>query len=232
MLSKMKSLFKKKGYELNTRPYELNIVGIRSTQTQPNRFDDEIHVFYKTGVLNWEYHIFKATTDPGTYWLKNPMNSQGTAILAEGQYKNAYKLGLHRGQYLALVQIGKVAVIRDFNRNNSLDFFSGKMVNGYYGINIHRASLRGITKYVDKYSAGCQVFANISDFNKFLSMCKKHRQLYSNKFNYTLIDYRMIQRRNLQVIALTTGILALGTVAVTYYLTENEQIIKHTKDKR
>ena len=232
MLSKMKSLFKRKGYKLNTRPYELNIVGVRSTQAQPNRFDDEIHVFYKTGVLNWEYHIFKATTDPGTYWLKNPMNLQGTAILAEGQYKNAYKLGLHKGQYLALVQIGKVSVIRDFNRNNSLDFFSGKQVNGYYGINIHRASLRGITKYVDKYSAGCQVFSNISDFNKFLAMCKKHRDLYSNKFNYTLIDNRMIQRRSLQFIALTAGVLALSAVAITYYLTENEQIIKHPKDKR
>lgn len=223
MLSKMKSLFKKKGYELNTRPYELNIVGKRSAQGQPNRFDDEIHVFYKTRVLNWEYHIFKATTDPGTYWLKHPMNWQGTAILAEGQYKNAYKLGLHRGQYLALVQIGKVEVIRDFNRNNSLDFISGKKVNGYYGINIHRASLRGTTKFVDKYSAGCQVFANISDFNKFLEMCKKHRGLYGNKFNYTLIDYRMIQRKNLQFIALTAGALALSTVAVTYYLIENEQ---------
>jgi hypothetical protein len=217
MLSKMKSLFKKKGYKLNTRPYELNIVGIRSAQAKPNRFDDEIHVFYKSGGLNWEYHIFKATTDPGTYWLKHPMNWSGTAILAEGHYKNAYKLGLHKGQYLALVQIGKVSVIRDFNRNNSLDFLSGRKVNGYYGINIHRASLRGTTKYVDKYSAGCQVFANISDFNKFLAMCKKHRELYGNKFNYTLIDNRMVERRNLQVIALTTGVLALGTVALTYY---------------
>jgi hypothetical protein len=221
-LPQIKSLFKKNGYKINDRPYELNIVGIRSQVTRPNHFDDEIHVFYKTNGLNWEYHRFHATTDPGTYWLKHPMILSGTAILAEGQYKNAYKLGLHRGQYLALVQIGRVSVIRDFNRNNKLDFFSGTKRNGYYGINIHRASINGTTKYVDKYSAGCQVFANISDFNHFLSMCKKHKTLYGNKFTYTLIDQRMLERRKYQLIALTVGAIALGTGVATYYLLDHE----------
>lgn len=221
-LTQIKSIFKKNGYKINDRPYELNIVGIRSAITRPNRFDDEIHVFFKTSGLNWEYHRFKATTDPGTYWLKHPMNLSGTAILAEGQYRNAYKLGLHRGKYLALVQIGRVTVIRDFNRNNKLDFFNGTKRNGYYGINIHRASITGTTKSVDKYSAGCQVFSNISDFNHFLSMCKKHRSLYGNKFTYTLIDQRMLERKKYQLIALTVGALAVGTGVITYYIIENE----------
>lgn len=221
-LTQIKSIFKKNGYKINDRPYELNIVGIRSAITRPNRFDDEIHVFYKTRGLNWEYHRFKATTDPGTYWLKHPMNLSGTAILAEGQYRNAYKLGLHRGKYLALVQIGRVTVIRDFNRNNKLDFFNGTKRNGYYGINIHRASISGTTKNVDKYSAGCQVFSNISDFNHFLSMCKKHRSLYGNKFTYTLIDQRMLESKRYQLIALTVGALAVGTGVITYYIIENE----------
>lgn len=221
-LTQIKSIFKKNGYKINDRPYELNIVGIRSAITRPNRFDDEIHVFYKTSKLNWEYHRFKATTDPGTYWLKHPMNLYGTAILAEGQYRNAYRLGLHRGKYLALVQIGKVTVIRDFNRNNKLDFFSGVKGNGYYGINIHRASSTGTTKYVDKYSAGCQVFSNISDFNLFLTMCKKHRDLYGNKFTYTLIDQRMLERKRYQLIALSVGTLALSAGVITYYIIENE----------
>lgn len=221
-LTQIKSIFKKNGYKINDRPYELNIVGIRSAITRPNRFDDEIHVFFKTSGLKWEYHRFHATTDPGTYWLKHPMNLSGTAILAEGQYPNAYKLGLHRGKYLALVQIGRVTVIRDFNRNNKLDFFSGTKRNGYYGINIHRASIHGTTKYVDQYSAGCQVFANISDFNHFLLMCKKHRSLYGNKFTYTLIDQRMLERKRYQLIALTVGALAVGTGVATYYILDNE----------
>jgi hypothetical protein len=89
MLNKIKALLRFKRFKLFTRPYELNIVGLRSKSIFPNRFDDELHVFYKINPVNWEYHIFKITTDPGTFWLKNPMQPQGTAILAEGQYQNA-----------------------------------------------------------------------------------------------------------------------------------------------
>ena len=34
-------------YEVYTRPYELNIVGIRTNNTTPNSFDDKLIVFYK-----------------------------------------------------------------------------------------------------------------------------------------------------------------------------------------
>ena len=63
MLSKVKSILRRKGYKVFSRPYELNIVGIRSKNTRSNRFDDEIHVFYKTGPVKWRYHVYKATTD-------------------------------------------------------------------------------------------------------------------------------------------------------------------------
>ena len=137
MLEKLKSVLRKNGYKLMSRPYELNIVGIRSKQTKANSFDDEIHVFYKVHSLRWHYHIYKATTDPGTFWLEHPMESQGTAILAQGQYVNAYKLGLHRGQYKALVQRKPVTIMRDYDRNAVLDFANGQKQRGVFGINIH-----------------------------------------------------------------------------------------------
>jgi hypothetical protein len=96
VLQKLRAILKHKGFKLYKRPYELNIVGLRSESTIPNRFDDEIHVFYKTSPIKWNYHVFKATTDPGTFWLKQPMQPQGTAILSEGQFVGAYHLGLHR----------------------------------------------------------------------------------------------------------------------------------------
>ena len=34
-------------YEVYTRPYELNIVGLRKDSTTPNSFDDTMIVFYK-----------------------------------------------------------------------------------------------------------------------------------------------------------------------------------------
>ena len=218
MLALIINTLRLKTYETFGRPYELNIVGIRSDSTLPNRFDDEIHVFFKNNISKWIHYIFPATTDPGTYWLKNPMSPQGTAILRQGQYKGAYQVGLHRGKYYALVQSKPVTVLRDYDRNAILDFLNGKPETGMFGINIHRASVNGTTKSVDSYSAGCQVFANINDFNLFMQLCEKHKQLYGNSFTYTLIDKRAIAREQKKTMAVSlAGIGAgLGAAIITY----------------
>lgn len=184
-----------KGYKVFTEPYRLNIVGVRSDITKANSFDDKIFAFYENKDGNWEGKSFPATTDAGTFWLQNPMNSQGTALLKEGQYLNSHKLGLHRGQYKALVQQNPVIVIRDYDRNAVLDFNNGKEFKGLYGINIHRANATGTTKTIDKYSAGCQVFSNAEDFNYFLQLAEASKDRYGNNFTYTLIDERAYNRR-------------------------------------
>ena len=218
VLQKLRAILKHNGFKLYTRPYELNIVGLRSASTVPNRFDDEIHVFYKVSPIKWNYHVYKATTDPGTFWLRNPMQPQGTAILAQGQYEYAYEMGLHRGQYTALVQRKSVTVIRDYDRDAMLDFYNGKKTKGLYGINVHRANKTGTTKTVDKNSAGCQVFENATAFQQFMLLCERHRRMYGNKFTYTLIDFRVVKRETYRRIAVGAGIvglLALGYIAFT-----------------
>ena len=75
-------------------------------------------------------------------------------------------------------------------------FMNGKEETGLFGINIHRASQTGTTTYVDKYSAGCQVFSNADDFNVFMQLCDRHRQYYGNDFTYTLIDERALVRES------------------------------------
>jgi hypothetical protein len=218
MLAAIVNALRTKIYETYSRPYELNIVGIRADSSIPNRFDDEIHVFFKNNANQWIHYIFPATTDPGTYWLKNPMNPQGTAILQQGQYKGAYQIGLHRNKYYALVQRKPVTVLRDYDRNALLDFQNGRPDTGLFGVNIHRASVNGTTKSVDNYSAGCQVFANINDFNLFMQLCEKHKQLYGNSFTYTLIDKRAIAREQKRYLAVSLAGLGagLGAAFITY----------------
>lgn len=206
MLSRIRGILRRNGYVLYSRPMELNIVGLRSRHTRANQFDDEIHVFYKTSQKKWHYHLFRATTDPGTYWLNNPAYPQGTAILKAGQYKDSYAIGLHQGKYKALVQSRPVRIIRDYNRDSILDFDSHYTEEGS-GINIHHAGSRGRTLYVDKYSAGCQVFQSAEDFALFLELCEKHRTLYGNVFTYTLIDFRAVRRITLKRIAVAVSVL-------------------------
>ena len=38
---------RKNDYVIYDKPYQLNIVGVRNAETQPNKFDDSIFVFYK-----------------------------------------------------------------------------------------------------------------------------------------------------------------------------------------
>jgi hypothetical protein len=181
-----------KRYVLNKQPFEVNIVGLRSDSTASNKFDDKLILFYFDGAT-WRGFEYPITTDPGTYWLKKPMNVDGTAILKTGQYQ--YKIGLHQGKYKALVQRGKVTVLRDYDRNAILDFNNGKETTGFFGINIHRATSTGTSTNVDKWSAGCQVFASSTDFEHFLNMVEQSVDKYGEQsLYYTLIDQRAINR--------------------------------------
>jgi hypothetical protein len=215
MLSRIKEILKEYGFTLYTKPHQLNIVGLRSKNVNSNTFDDEIHVFYTKDDGKWNYHIFPATTDPGTFWLSNPAYPQGTAILAQGQHLDAYQIGLHRGKYEALVQVKPVTVIRDYDRDAILDFNNGTQETGNFGINVHRAESSGSTAFIDQYSAGCQVFKDAEDFYAFMQLCKLHAKLYGNRFSYTLIDFRSLRRITLKrVITATTvfAALALGMI--------------------
>ena len=72
-------------------------------------------------------------------------------------------------------------------------------------------------KLIDKYSAGYQVFSNIDDFNKFMEMAYKQKDLYGNKFTYTLIDERTYNKRRRRKIILISliGFLLVGGIILT-----------------
>lgn len=219
-------LLKSKGYQIYDRPYELNIVGIRKDSTQPNKFDDTLYVFWKNDSGKWEGKYYSITTDPGTYWLKNPMNNMGAAILKEGQYINSHKLGLHKGEYKALVQQKPVIVYRDYDRNAILDFNNGREDKGLFGINIHRSSPVGTSQNVDKWSAGCQVFENINDYNEFLKLAEKSSALYGNNFTYTLIDERAFKRSiRRRLVYVLVGVGVVAGVYIGYRKYNNKSIL-------
>lgn len=180
---------KAKGYLwFENGDYNLNIVGVRNlTQGQKatNLFDDQITVSYKVNG-EWNFHSFKATTEPSPLYLKSPLNAKGTAILKPMQHRGAYAIGLHAGQYEALRQVGKLVIYRDNDRDGDYDYIN-ESDSFNDGINIHRASSHSESIYIDKWSAGCQVIADVKDWNIFISLVKKSASLWGNKFTYTLI---------------------------------------------
>jgi hypothetical protein len=184
----IEDVYIKKGYTFfdGDKPYNLNIFGIRCA-TDTNFFDDLICVAYRDQNLESIVEIFQGTTDPGKHWLKHPMNSDGTAILCEGQYRSTYKIDKHRGKYDALCQrLGKVTVFRDNDKDSKHDLDPETEQSGYYGINIHKSN--PYIKYVDRYSAGCQVFRLDSHFNRLMFLAFKSAEIYGNSFTYSLFN--------------------------------------------
>lgn len=171
--------------------YDLNIIGIRKANGTPNKFDDVLHCIYKVDG-QWVDKWWPITTDPGTYWLNNPSRSAGTAaVVADRQYRGVWEIGKHRGAYTALVQTGnKIAVHRDDNCDSKVDYRMDNIQEGFFGINCHRATTRdGGSVNVDKWSAGCQVFADPNDFAAFMEICQKQKSARGwGKFTYTLLN--------------------------------------------
>ena len=182
---KLLETMEKKGYKVFENKWDLNIIGVRKKDGIPNKFDDRIYVICKNDSNEWQEWSWSATTDPGTYWMTESMNKLGTAILKEGQFRGSWKIGLHKGEKPALVQIKPVTVYRDNDHDAQHDYNLGEST-GLYGINIHRAGANSTN--VDKWSAGCQVFAKDSDFEKFMAICGKQVAAgHGDIFSYTLL---------------------------------------------
>jgi len=188
---------KNKGYKWfeddENKGYDVNIVGVRNSTTGKsvtNVFDDLITVSYKVDG-QWVINQWSITTDPGTKAVKEYSNPNGVARVVPGQYRGLWSIGLHKGQYEALRQVKPVKVYRDKNKDMSFD--ETIIQEGVFGINCHRSNPTTESTYVENWSEGCQVFKRVKDFNQFMDIIRKSRDIHGNSFTYTLLESSDIQ---------------------------------------
>ena len=191
---KIEGAVKAKGYvwfeDAANKGYDVNIVGVRNSSTGnkvTNVFDDMITISYKDEKGNWVYKEWMNTTEPGKKSVLefDKMGiSGGVARLVEGQYRGSHTIGLHQGKYEALRQAKPVKVYRDADKD--LEYDENKITEGVYGINIHKAGQD--STWVENWSAGCQVFKRVKDFDEFMKIVKKAAKIHGNSFTYTLIE--------------------------------------------
>jgi hypothetical protein len=167
--------------------WNLNLFGVRAASRDSNAFDDWIGCAYKEDGL-WRVEWWEATTDPGDNYLEKPINSAGCAILKPGQYRGAYKIAKHRGEYDALCQLGaEVTVYRDDNKDDVLNMDADDTQTGWFGINIHKRS--GTDDTVDAASAGCQVFRYENAFSRMMYLARRQESERGwDTYTYTLIN--------------------------------------------
>ena len=202
MAEQFKLALEAKGYSFfENGDHNLNIVGVRNDSGDASKFDDFINVLYKVDG-EWVCDAYPVTTEPGTNILRMPIKAvrhKGTAILVPDQYRSTYKIDWHGNKtvgHMALCQRGgKVRVWRDNNRDEAIDYRQLKLINqGYFGINIHRSNPYDQSYVIGKWSAGCQVFQRVDDFNEFMQLCRDSAELYGNSFTYTLLTEQELRK--------------------------------------
>jgi hypothetical protein len=158
--------------------YNFHVIGVRAANHVPDAFGDKIFVVWGSAVYS-----FSATTIPGVHWLQNLMNKKGTAVVAPGQYEDAYEIGLHKGNP-ALIQAKAIKVYRDNDLDNQAEEIGEAIEAGpECRIDIHGASKNIVSVIVGKWSAGCQVINN--KFDEFMNLCGRSTL---KKFTYALLE--------------------------------------------
>jgi hypothetical protein len=168
--------------KINSKSNEIFLVGIREKievkKKEGDKFIDKIAVIDPTKP-NEVPASYQITTSPSVVYYGDPnrvLNKDGVAIMDPGVVE--YKIGMHNAgspsAHEALIQASESEIQRFKVNTKEIDTYNpddSNKIKGIYGLNIHRSSkVRGAC--VAAYSAGCQVFADGTDFDKFLSTMK------------------------------------------------------------
>jgi hypothetical protein len=117
-----------------------------------------------------------ATTEPGDYYTYYPMNPNGAARIAFGQYF-AWQVGIHGNSdpHEALVQVALVKVHRDFDQNGIRT--GDALDEGLFGINQHWGYDMA---EVGQASAGCLVGQSRASHEDFMALIKQDQRYQLN----------------------------------------------------
>ena len=174
----------------------LNAIAVRRLPGTPDAFDDVLTATWREPDGSWRTAAWSCTTDPGLYWLRNPSRVEGTAVLCPGQYRGAWVIGRHHAHYPALTQTRSVCVWRDRNRNGVVNR-EGPRHSGYYGINVHAASLDPFHDWDDipprasvgRWSAGCLVLPSSHDYRQWWSWVVETTARYGLHVTLALLEH-------------------------------------------
>lgn len=205
-IQKILDAMKNKGYTILTKPFELNIVGIRRQyegMVYSNTYMDSLFALYKDDRGEWIKFAYPVSTIPGLS-IPDPKTKKkvplkewkkgGDVLIArrpylgtlmEAQYLNVFYIGEHCGA-AAMKTKGKQKAYRDTNLGSDTITYSVKD-EGNFGMLIHKGYLNNTSSRVNNWSEGCTVFRDESHLLHFFDLANKHKDKYGNSFHYTLM---------------------------------------------
>jgi len=157
------------------------ILGVRSNEDAPNKFDDKFYIFLGEKFVT----VLTGTTNPGTPVLEGGFlkyNPAGAAVLKSDEwYYDVWTYGLHLKKMPALKQVGNFIVYRDGDKDQKSEEIGTPIKGSGYGINFHAAtyddSFQGIQENIGNWSAGCQVCNNKQKHLAAVKMMKSQKRV-------------------------------------------------------
>jgi len=182
LLAKVKSL-----PSFKSIPVGYWILGVRSNEDAPNKFDDKFYIFNGEAFVT----VLTGTTNPGTPVLEGgylKYNKLGAAVVkAEECYYDVWAYGLHMKKMPALRQVGNFLIYRDGDRDQKSEELGVPIKGSGFGINFHAATyddkFKGEQENIGDWSAGCQVANNKQKHLAAVKMMKPQK-----KITYVLIN--------------------------------------------
>jgi hypothetical protein len=170
-----------------TIPLGYWIVGVRSNEDAPNKYDDKFYLFNGEQFVK----VVTGTTNPGTPILEGgylKYNKVGAAVVKSNEwYYDVWAYGLHQGKMPALRQVGNFIVYRDGDRDGKSEEIGIPIKGNGYGINFHSISndlsVKKIGENIGGWSAGCQVCNNVEQYSMIINMIKNQ-----NRVTYCLLE--------------------------------------------
>ena len=185
LASKIVKYMLAKNYVVFTEPKEYNIVYVEGmnedgslNNNAPNQFNDRRMVIEVINKVPKIVNHWQATTEPGSYYTFQPLNPQGVARIAFGQYK-AWSVGIHgtAEPQEALIQVAPVTVYRDFNQDFKRT--GDKLDTGLFAIDQHWGYDAPVND-IKNASGGNLVGRTRKGHREFMAIIKQDRRYVAN----------------------------------------------------
>lgn len=179
------------------RAPDVNLVGLRAVPGTIDTFDDLLLTFWRDpaspeGEDRWLGSAWPCTLDPGKPSLEHPSRADGTADMAIGQVRHAFKRGWHHpgtaGAYPCLVPALPIPV----NRYRTLaDFLLGKgELSSSWSTQIHHANSVHPSTIVGAWSEGCCVLADARHLSELLAIYDRNVAAHNgDTLTITIIEW-------------------------------------------
>jgi hypothetical protein len=186
---------RERGHWICRHPDCLNIVYVEGCDTAgkangnaPNQFNDvRLLLRIQPGGVPQKVNAWNATTEPGKYYTEHPEHPNGAARIAFDQFKS-WIVGRHGSdQHEALIQVEKITVYRDKNRDYRRD--GDAPDTGLFGINQHWGYDLAENN-IQNASAGCLVGRLKAEHAAFMTAIKhdpRHRHGTGYRFMTTVM---------------------------------------------